>query len=40
MTCCEEQHEDEECDERDQLLPQALPPVISFDHLREPLVEA
>ena len=34
--------EDGECDERDQLriLPQALPPVISFDHLREPLVEA
>ena len=32
--------ENEECDERDQLLPQALPPVIRFDHLREPLVEA
>ena len=32
--------EDEEFDERDQLLPQALPPVIRFDHLREPLVEA
>ena len=32
--------EDEECDERDQLLPQALPPVMMFDHLREPLVEA
>ena len=32
--------EDEEFDERDQLLPQALPPVIMFDHLREPLVEA
>ena len=31
---------DEKCDERDQLLPQALPPVIMFDHLREPLVEA
>ena len=28
--------EDEECDERDQLLPQSLPPVIRFDHLREP----
>ena len=33
-------HSDEECNERDQLLPQALPPVISFDHLCEPLVEA
>jgi hypothetical protein len=32
--------ENEEFDERDQLLPQALPPVIRFDHLREPLVEA
>ena len=32
--------ESEECDERDQLLPQALPPVIRFEHLREPLVEA
>ena len=32
-----EHEEDEECDERDQLLSQ---PVIRFDHLREPLVEA
>ena len=32
--------ENEEFDERDQLLPQALPSVIRFDHLREPLVEA
>ena len=37
-----DQNEDGESDERDQLriLPQALPPVISFDHLHEPLVEA
>ena len=33
-------HSNEECNERDQLLPQALPAVISFDHLCEPLVEA
>ena len=32
--------ENDEFDERDQLLPQALPSVIRFDHLREPLVEA
>ena len=31
--------QDGECNERGQLLPQALPPVIMFDHLREPLVE-
>lgn len=31
--------QDEECNERDQLLPQTLPPAIRFDHLREPLVE-
>ena len=34
-----DESENEEKDERDQLLPQALPPVIRFDHLREPLVE-
>ena len=34
-----DESENEEWDERDQLLPQALPPVIRFDHLREPLVE-
>ena len=32
-----EHEKDEECDERDQLLPQA---VIRFDHLRKPLMEA
>ena len=34
-----DESENEEKDERDQLLPQALPPVIRFDHLCEPLVE-
>ena len=32
--------ENEGYDERDLLLPQAFPPVLRFDHLREPLVEA
>ena len=32
--------EDEDYDERDPLLPQVFPPILRFDHLREPLVEA